>query len=157
MDRPLTRRTFCQLSLALACASAAGADPAPKLRGEFSPRLDGDKILVELRLYNDTDRPVDVLVARGITPAIELKARWGTWQALPQVVDDPDARLRSGPRRVWEPVPARASLVGRYTLVVPAGGRAALLTTTADFGATVWTHAGAVQISAAGLRVAAAP
>lgn len=158
MDQPITRRTFCQLSLAAVCAGAAGARPAPLLRGEFLPRLEGDQIWVELKLYNDSGHPVDVLVMSGSRQAIQVEASWGSWQARMQPGEDQDPRLRSGPRRVWQPIPVGGKLAaGVYKLLVPPEGKGALREGRVGFQAHLETASGRVVVAAQDVRVVVSP
>jgi len=157
MEQPVTRRTFFQFSLALACASRAEAGPAPSLRGLFEPRLQGDKLMVALRIHNNGEKPAEILARRGVARAIQVHASWGSWQAQSTPDPDTEMRTRAGPRLLWQPLPPQADWdAGTFEFVLPSGS-SELLKQTAAFRATVQTHQGALVLQAEGVRVAAAP
>ena len=158
MEQPVTRRTFFQFTLALACAGQVEAAGSVALRGHFRARLQGDNLLISLRVYNDGGQPVDVLAKRGVASAIEVHAAWGSWQAQTSPDPDTEFRTRAGPRLVWQPVAARTSWeAGTFELKLPQGSRADLLNQPAALRATLRTHQGVTVLQKDGVTVAADP
>ena len=157
MEKPVTRRTFFQFSLALACASQVEAASTASLRPVFQPQLRGDKLLVSLRIHNDGAQPLEILARRGVANAIQVHASWGSWQAQSIPEQETELRTRAGPRQVWQPLPPKADWeAGTFEFALPPSS-SELLKQTADFRATVQTHQGPLVLQAEGVRVAAAP
>ena len=155
MEQPVTRRTFFQYTLALACATQAEAASAVTLRGRFQGRLQGDRLMVSLRIQNEGAQAVEVLSRRGSASAIEVQGSWGSWRARSAPEPDGEMRTRAGPRLVWQAVaPGAAWEAGTFELQLPPGSRAELQKQPAAFQATLQTHQGPLILKAEGVTVA---
>lgn len=105
----MLRRTFLQMAAAAVSAPAlAAAAGPPRLRPHIVARPGpGTTILLTLRLDNEGDEPLDVLVfdtpSRGFSPRASIDAR-----PLEHVPEPQGRRVmisRAGPRRTWRPIP----------------------------------------------------
>ena len=157
MEQPVTRRSFFQFTLALACAVQAEATSSPALIGTFAGRLQGETLVVSLKVRNDGAQPVEVLVRRGRANAVEIEASWDVWQARSAPETDSDLRTRAGPRLVWHPLAAKTDWdAGTFEVPLPPGSRDSLLSRPASLRATLHTHQGPLVLQKE-IRVAAAP
>lgn len=133
------RRTFTFASLGLAVSTAArGAipelepqlqqapAPAPSLSASWSLSKDKDELVAKLTLANLSRDPVDVLAARGSSPAPDVTAFLevdGEDIELSRAFTDVDRRdlmSRMGPRPRWEPVASNGKVqIGEYRFSLP--------------------------------------